>query len=165
MSSDPGPRCYREGEGAEDYEVCLESLEQILKDEVDGKNLVIAGDVNYQPNHGPRRRLALEKLCKAFKLERHIPKETTYFGNNGARSTLDQCLVSEGVTQVKSKVLTGEHIPGNLSTHAAVLWSMSIKEEVLPEKESVGKDEEKENKLFKRFSRVRWEGGIDVAIS
>ena len=150
-------------EGAEDYEVCLEALEQVLKDELGDKNLIIAGDVNYQPNHMERRRLALEKLCKAFNLRRHVPRETTYFGNNGDRSTLDQCLVSEGVSDVKAKVLTGEHLPGNLSTHAAVLWTMSVKEEVLPEKKGKkNQDAETENKLFKRFPRVNWEAGIDL---
>ena len=150
-------------EGAEDYEVCLEALEQILKEEVDGKNLIIAGDVNYQPNHIERRRLALEKLCKAFNLKRNVPRETTYFGNNGDRSILDQCLVSEGVTNVSCKVLTGEHLPGNLSTHAAVLWTMNVKEEILPEKVPKCKNtEEEENKLFKRFARVNWEAGIDL---
>ncbi len=142
-------------EGAEDYEVCLEALEQILNEELDEKNLIIAGDVNYQPNHGPRRRQALEKLCRAFKLQRHVPRETTYFRNNGSRSTLDQCLVSEGISQVKSKVLTGEHLPGNLSTHAAVLWTMSVKEEMLPEKKKVEKEDEPENKLFEASDVAR----------
>ena len=150
-------------EGVEDYEVCLEALEQVLKEELGDKNLIIAGDVNYQPNHVARRRLALEKLCKAFNLKRHVPKETTYFGNNGDRSTLDQCLVSGGVTQVKAKVLTGEHLPGNLSTHAAVLWTMSVKEEVIPEKkEKKEQSSESENRLFKRFPRVNWDAGIDL---
>ncbi len=103
-------------------------------------------------------------LCKwtNYLFPLHVPRETTYFGNNGSRSTLDQCLVSEGVTHVKSKVLTGEHLPGNLSTHAAVLWTMNVNEEVLPEKKKVEKEEEPENKLFKRFPRVNWEAGIDL---
>ena len=102
-------------------------------------------------------------MCRTFNLKRNVPKETTYFGNNGDRSILDQCLVSEGVTKVTSKVLTGEHLPGNLSTHAAVLWTMEVTEEVLPEPaKKSNKATEEENELFKRFARVNWEAGIDL---
>ena len=149
-------------EGIEDYEVCLKELEVFLEKELGDRELSIIGDANYQPNHHPRRREALESLCSKFKLTRHVPRETTYFAPNGDRSTLDMAMTSKGFTNIKYKVLTGEYVPGNLSTHAIVRWSMDIEEEELPEKKKMAtREKEGGPTLFKRYPRVNWEEGLD----
>ena len=118
------------------------------------------GDVNYQPKHSDRRKAGLEALCGKFGLTRRVPKETTYFGHNGDRSTIDQALTSSGLGNVRYRVVGWDELPGNMSTHSPVLWSMTFKEGRKETKKV--ETEDTDNKLFRRLPRVDWTNGIDL---
>ena len=149
--------------GVEEYEITMKMLDDILKENNGDREILVAGDLNWQPNHHSRRKEAVDALCKKFNLTWHTPKEPTFFGHRGERSTLDHALTSRGLSGVRYKVLTGDSVPGNLSTHAIVLWSFKLMTDVVPKKEEKESKKEKEiNPLFKKFTRVNWEGGLDM---
>ena len=147
-------------EGNEEYEICLKELEEKLEQECGDQEIIIAGDVNYQPHHCQRRLDALTSLMTRFNLTRHVPSVPTYFGHNGDRSTLDQCLTSQGISKVKYKVITNEHLPGNASTHAMVNWTMEVQTTDRPKHIEKG-EEDNGSSLFRKFPRVNWELGLD----
>ena len=147
-------------EGNEEYEIVLKELEERLEQEAEDKKIILAGDVNYQPHHHIRRLEALTALASKFGLTHHVPSGPTYFGYNGDRSTLDQCLTSSGVRDVKYKIVTNEYLPSNTSTLALVNWTMKFEVATTPKPS----EEESQNEtalLFKKYLRVDWEGGID----
>ena len=148
--------------GVEEYEECVNSLIELLENVNGDREIAVVGDLNWQPRHHQRRGEAIEQLCSKFGLNWHIPKEPTFFSYRGDRTTLDHALTSKGLANVRYKVLTGESVPGNVSTHAMVLWSFKMKIEILPEKEEIEEKEGEDNSMFKKFPRVDWSGGIDL---
>ena len=148
--------------GVEEYEECVNTLIDILDNENGERQIAIIGDMNWQPRHHQRRREAVEKLCKKFDLSWHIPKEPTFFSYRGDRSSLDHALTSRGLENVRYKVLTGESFPGNVSTHAMVMWSFKMNIEIVPEKRKGEENKEEGNTMFKKFPRVDWSGGVDL---